>query len=70
MLKNKTETMDRDVVAKELTSLRRELFNLKLSKTSGQIKDFSQFKKLRRKIAQYLTQLNADKRAGVVAATK
>jgi ribosomal protein L29 len=64
MPKNVT-TMDRDAVLKEVESLRKELFNLKLSKSSGQVKDFSQFKKLRRKIAQCLTQLHADKQARV-----
>ena len=67
MIKNKTEKMDQDMVAKELASLQKELFNLKLGKASGQIKDYSQFKKLRRKVAQCLTQINADKTIRVVA---
>ena len=42
-------------VKKEVFNLKKELFNLKLQRCSGQVKDTSQFKKLRIKIAQALT---------------
>ncbi len=41
----------------EIDSLRKELFNLKVTAASGQVKDYSQFKKLRRDIARGLTVL-------------
>lgn len=50
--------MDVPSLKKEIESLRKELFNLKLSAFAGQIKDVSQFKKLRAKIAQCLTLVN------------
>lgn len=42
----------------EVNSLKKELFNLKLTTLAGQGKDNSQFKKLRVKIAQCLTLIN------------
>lgn len=47
--------IDSGSLLKEAVSLKKELFNLRLGVSSGQIKDFSQFKKIRRKIAQALT---------------
>ncbi len=43
----------------ELTACRKELFTLKMNLLAGQVKDNSQFKKLRRKIARTLTELRA-----------
>jgi len=43
---------------KEIFSLKKEVFNLRLSLMAGQIKDISQFRKLRVKIAQCLTLKN------------
>ncbi len=40
---------------KELQQLRRELFDLKLSLGSGEVKDLSQFGKIRKDIARCLT---------------
>ena len=54
---NKYSSLDSNALKKEVLSLRKELFNLKLSKVSGQVKDFSQFKKLRKNIARCLTVL-------------
>ena len=57
---NKAEMKNLDAVAlkKEVESLKKELFNVKLSMLSGQVKDASQFRKLRVNIAQALTFFN------------
>ena len=44
---------------KDLNSLKKELFNLKIMKKSGQLTDTSQFKKLRKQI--YLSILKIEK---------
>ena len=49
------KNLDSKSLFKEAESLKKELFNLKLEVLSGQVKDFSQFRKLRVKIAQTLT---------------
>ena len=51
-------TVDMTALNKEVAETRRELFDLKLTAGSGQVKDSSQFKKLRRKVARLLTQMN------------
>ena len=53
--KNEMKKTDGNSLLKEAVSLKKELFNLRLGVSSGQIKDFSQFKKTRCKIAQALT---------------
>ena len=50
--------MDSGALHKEITSMKKELFNLRLSVASTHVKDNSQFKKLRKKIAQASTYLN------------
>jgi ribosomal protein L29 len=40
---------------KDLNSLKKELFNLKIMKKSGQLTDTSQFKKVKKQIASLLT---------------
>ncbi len=57
---DKTEMKNLSIVdlKKEGESLKKELFNLKLGMISGQVKDVSQFGKLRKKVAQVLTYLN------------
>jgi ribosomal protein L29 len=40
---------------KEIYDLKKEIFNLKIMKKSGQLTDTSQFKKIRKKIAIHLT---------------
>lgn len=64
-MKNSQAHEHENVVAlrKEINALRKELFNLKLNKLSGQIKDTSQFSKLRVKIAQKLTLLTQSLRS-------
>jgi ribosomal protein L29 len=47
---------------KDINNLKKELFNLKIMKKSGQLTDTSQFKKLKKQIALQLTKerLNKD----------
>jgi ribosomal protein L29 len=47
--------MDATALKQEVESLKKELFNLKLSKITGQVKDVSQFRKLKLQIARALT---------------
>ncbi len=49
------KSLDSKTLLKEAEALKKELFNLKLEILSGQVKDISQFRKLRVKIAQTLT---------------
>ena len=46
---------------KDLNSLKKELFNLKIMKKSGQLTDTSQFKKVRKQIASLLTKERMEK---------
>lgn len=50
--------MDAASLQTEVNSLKKELFNLRLTAMAGQVKDVSQFRKLRSKIAQCLTLIN------------
>jgi ribosomal protein L29 len=61
MIKDELKKMDTVGLEKEIESLRRELFNLKLGKLVGGVKDTSQFKKLRVNIAQALTFIQQNK---------
>lgn len=45
---------------KDINNLKKELFNLKIMKKSGQLTDTSQFKKIRKKIAIHLTKGNIE----------
>lgn len=67
MDKTEIKNLDADSLTKEVTLLKKELFNLKLSSMTGQVKDVSQFKKLRKKIAQSQTILKQKMRAKQVA---
>ena len=42
----------------EVSSLKKQLFNLKLQMAAGQVKDYAQFKRLRADIARALTLIN------------
>lgn len=55
---NELRKMDATSLRSEVHSLKKELFNLRLTTLAGQGKDSSQFKKLRKKIAQCLTLVN------------
>tara|TARA_B100000963_G_scaffold250717_1_gene219671 strand:- start:390 stop:545 length:156 start_codon:yes stop_codon:yes gene_type:complete len=48
---------------KDISSLKKELFNLKIMKKSGQLTDTSQFKKIRKQIALLLTKERLSKNA-------
>ena len=48
---------------KDINNLKKELFNLKIMKKSGQLTDTSQFKKIKRKIASHLTKEAMSKNA-------
>ena len=48
---------------KDLNSLKKELFNLKIMKKSGQLTDTSQFKKVKKQIASLLTRESLEKNA-------
>jgi large subunit ribosomal protein L29 len=51
--------LDVSELEQKVQSLKRDLFNLKLSKLTGQLKDTSQFSKLRTAVAQTLTVLKS-----------
>ena len=61
MDKAEMKKLDATALRKEADLLKKELFNLKLSLITGQVKDVSQFKKLRVKIATALTYSNKKK---------
>tara|TARA_E500000178_G_C16563233_1_gene548275 strand:+ start:341 stop:496 length:156 start_codon:yes stop_codon:yes gene_type:complete len=48
---------------KDTKSLKKELFNLKIMKKSGQLTDTSQFKKIKKQIASLLTKERLNKSA-------
>lgn len=50
--------MDVKALNDEIAALKRELFDLKLGAVASHVKDNSQFKKLRVRIAQALTYVN------------
>ena len=47
----------------DINSLKKELFNLKIMKKSGQLTDTSQFKKVKKQIASLLTKERLNKNA-------
>ena len=47
----------------DVNSLKKELFNLKIMKKSGQLTDTSQFKKVKKQIASLLTKERTNKSA-------
>ena len=48
---------------KNINNLKKEIFNLKIMKKSGQLTDTSQFKKLKKQIASLLTKERLSKDA-------
>lgn len=69
MTKDELKKMNSAALSNEVASLRKELFNLKLGMITGQVKDTSQFKKLRISIAQALT-LAAQQKLGAKKQSK
>lgn len=57
------EKKDMHSLLEQVEADRKELFTLKMNVVAGQVKDVSQFKKLRKKIARALTQIRADRDA-------
>jgi len=51
------ENSDVAALTARLNDLRRELFSLRLNAAAAHVKDYSQYKKLRRNIARVLTYL-------------
>ncbi len=56
--KKKLSQMSKKELSEQLASYRRELFGAHLNSATAHVKDYSQFKKLRRNIARVLTFLN------------
>lgn len=54
-IKEEFAQMSVEQLTEKLENLRRELFSLRLNASTAHIKDYSQFKKMRRNIARTLT---------------
>lgn len=55
MNKEELKKLSNSELQKEALQLKKELFDLRLSLNSGEVKDFSQFGKIRKNIARCLT---------------
>lgn len=55
MTKDELKKQDVAGLRNEIDSLKKEYFNLRLALITGQVKDTSQFKKLRKQVAQAKT---------------
>ena len=56
-------------LTEKLDSLRRDLFGLRLNSSTSHVKDYSQFKKLRKNIAQVSTYIKqAEQKAATIKA--
>ncbi len=64
-VKKQLEQLDSADLHVTLDQLRRNLFGLRLNSLTAHIKDYSQFKKLRKDIARILTQLHMKKHVDV-----
>jgi ribosomal protein L29 len=51
--------MEAKGMREQIAENRKALFTLKMNMLAGQVKDVSQFKKLRKEIARAMTQMNA-----------
>lgn len=68
-VKDEFKQLDVQDLQEKLDNLRRDLFGLKLNSSTSHVKDYSQFKKLRKNIAQASTYLEqAEKRADALKA--
>ena len=56
-------SLDERALRTEITQLKKELFNLRLNASTMQVKDNSQFKKLRAQVARAFTVLNERKQS-------
>ncbi len=55
MTRDELKKLDAAALGNEAKSLKKEFFNLRLGLITGQVKDTSQFSKLRRQVARALT---------------
>lgn len=55
MKKEDLKKLNNSEIQKELKQLKKELFDLKMNIDSGEVKDFSQFGKIRKNVARCLT---------------
>lgn len=55
MVKEEIAHLDMAELRKKLNQLRHELFGLRINFTTSHVKDYSQFKKIRKDIARVLT---------------
>lgn len=53
--KKEFKNLDVTALRQEVISLKKELFNLRLNQLTGQVKDFSQFSKLKKQVARAQT---------------
>ena len=58
MAENNTPKMDRSELKSELLELRKEQFNLRMQRGTGQLANPSRFKLVRRQIARVKTRIN------------
>ncbi len=56
--KEELSKMNTQSLVEKLVQLQREMFSLRLNTATAHVKDYSQFKKLRKNIARILTQLS------------
>ena len=53
--KDEVKQLDAEGLKSRLDTVRRELFNIQLHATTAHVKDYSQFKKLKKDVARVLT---------------
>jgi len=58
MAENNVSIMDRSELRSELLELRKEQFNLRMQRGTGQLANTSRFKTVRRQIARIKTRIN------------
>ncbi len=56
-LKSDAKNLTQEELAAKCVALQQELFSLRINRTTSHIKDYSQFKKIRKNIARLLTYL-------------
>ena len=58
MAKKPSKSIDIKEITTKISNARKELMNLRFKKTSGQLENTSQFRKIRREVARLLTTKN------------
>jgi ribosomal protein L29 len=69
-LSKKLQELSIEVLRNRLEATRRDLFGLRINAATSKIKDYSQYKKLRRDIARLLTVINAKEKLIYVSSVK